>query len=200
MIEIIELWKKEHDDYNFLLKDGYKKYIEQISVDYMAASLECCKFLLAIYDFTKAHNILDLGSGFSSYTLRLFKKIRMFDSNIISVDTSEEWLSKTSNFCVENNVDGNNFITWEQFKDQETKFDLIFLDIDYTKNRPKYYNLVFENFSTKGTFVLCDDMHKKDLSAPLNKYLENKNNLKKYDVKPQTLDKFKRFSVLVEVG
>jgi predicted O-methyltransferase YrrM len=198
-MEIIETWKKEHEAYNYLLKSDYKKYIDQISVDYMAASLECCKFLLAIYDFTKSKNILDLGSGFSSYTLRLFKKFRMFDSNIISVDTSEEWLNKTSNFCIENHVDGDNFITWGQFKNKENKFDLIFLDIDYTKNRPSYYNLVFENLSKKGTFILCDDMHKKDLSLPLNKYLENKKNLKKHDVKEYTLDKFKRFATLIEV-
>lgn len=199
MLSIIEMFEKEKEAYNYLLKNDYKKYIEKISADYMAASLECCKFLLAIYDFTKAKNILDLGSGFSSYTLRLFKKFRMYDSSIISVDTSEEWLSKASNFCIENHVDGDNFITWEQFKNKENKFDLIFLDIDYTKNRPKYYNLVFENFTTKGTFILCDDMHKKDLSLPLNKYLENKKNLKKYDIREYTLDKFKRYSTLVEV-
>jgi predicted O-methyltransferase YrrM len=200
MIKIIKMWEKEHENYKSLLKNDYKKYITEISSDDMAASLECCIFLLALYDFTRASNILDLGSGVSSYALRLFKKFRMFDSNIVSVDTSEEWLNKSLNFCIENHVDGDNFITWDQFKNKDIKFDLIFLDIDYIKPRRQYLAPTFENFSKKGTFILCDDMHKSSICFHINAYLTAHNNfLKQYDVKKQTIDRFERFSTLIEV-
>jgi hypothetical protein len=62
MIPIINLWNENKDNYRELLEDKFKTYITTISSDAMAASLECCMFLLALYDFTKANNILDLGS------------------------------------------------------------------------------------------------------------------------------------------
>jgi predicted O-methyltransferase YrrM len=199
MIPIINLWNENKDNYRELLEDKFKTYITTISSDAMAASLECCMFLLALYDFTKANNILDLGSGFSSYSLRLFKKIKELNTYIVSVDSSKEWLEKSSAFCIENNVDAENFETWNDFKNKDIKFDLMFLDIDYTKHRPGYFSSVFEKYSNPGTLVLCDDLHKNGIRKPLKEYLNKNTFLKQYDIKEQTIDSFGRFSLLVEV-
>lgn len=176
------------------VKPYYEKYISTVSVDYMAASIECCTFLMELclkYDFK---SILDLGSGFSSFCFRYLKKQYVSDLKCMSIDLSKDWIEKSKVFCTENKIKPTYFKLWKDLKPQE--FDLIFIDIGMTKQRVDYYDKILEKFVSNKTFVLFDDMHKKILLDAVNKTL-SQYTFKEIDIKDQTIDNFNRFSRLI---
>lgn len=178
------------------IKAEHKFYVDNISKN--AASLECCMYLLSLYDSLKPDRILDLGSGISSYCLRLFKKFHGFNTDIWSVDTDIKWLKKSREYSDARGLDPTNFITWDEFKDHTEPFDLIFVDIDMSPKRKLYFESVFNQFSKAGTIVMLDDMHKSIIGSPFDKLMKTKSYTES-DIKAQTLDEFGRFSRLVEV-
>jgi len=181
-----ELYKNE-------IKKAYNRYVTKVSVDYMAASFECCIFLMVLYEAIKPKMVLDLGSGMSSYTLRYFKKIYAEDSSVWSIDSNKEWLSKSKIFVENFGLNTDNFKTWDEIADDTTKFDLIFFDIDNNKKRINYIPTVLNNFVTENSFIMFDDMHKSGLRSDINTVLSGYEH-KKIDIKKYTLDRFKRFS------
>jgi predicted O-methyltransferase YrrM len=185
------------DDYEKMIIDEYNYYIENISARHMAASLPCCLYLIALYDTLKPQNILELGSGFTSYCLRLFKKENKLDTDIWSIDTSDMWLKKSQEYCAERGLDSANFETWDSFYNKDIKFDLTFVDIDSGPKRHTYFNPVFDKFSKKGAFVYLDDIHKPKVINPLNNIVNTRGYIK-YDIEKFTKDRA-RFSTLVKV-
>ncbi len=183
-----ELYKNE-------IKNAYNKYVNTVSVDYMAASLECCVFLMVLYDAIKPKMVLDLGSGMSSYALRHFKKNYYEDSCVWSIDSDKEWLNKSKMFVEKFGLNIDNFKTWGSINNDTTKFDLIFFDIDNNKKRINYIPTVLNNFVTKNSFIMFDDMHKSGLVRDINKVLSGYE-YKNIDIKKYSFDKYKRFSNL----
>ena len=86
-------------DYISLIKDEHHIYTKGVSKN--SASYQCCSYLLSLYDSLKPANILDLGSGISSYCLRLFKKLNNLDTEIWSIDTNLDWLEKSKRYCAD---------------------------------------------------------------------------------------------------
>jgi predicted O-methyltransferase YrrM len=177
------------------IKNAYNKYVNTVSVDYMAASLECCVFLMVLYDAIKPKMVLDLGSGMSSYALRYFKKNHHEDSCVWSIDSDKEWLNKSKMFVEKFGLNIDNFKTWANINNDTTKFDLIFFDIDNNKKRINYIPTVLNNFVTKNSFIVFDDMHKGGLRRDINNVFSGYDH-KKIDIKKYSFDKYKRFSSL----
>jgi len=193
--QIDDVFNSKHKLYKNEIKNAYNEYVNKVSVDYMAASFECCIFLMVMYDVIKPKMVLDLGSGMSSYALRYFKKNYHKNSCIWSIDSNDKWLDKSKVFVKKFGLNTDNFRVWSDISNDTTKFDLIFFDIDRNKRRFNYIPTVLDNFMTKDSFIVVDDMHKgglvKDISRILSKY-----EYKQMDIKKYTLDKFKRFSTL----
>ena len=181
-----ELYKNE-------IKKAYHRYVTTVSVDYMAASFECCIFLMVLYEAIKPKMVLDLGSGMSSYALRYFKKNYAEASSVWSIDSTKKWLSKSKIFVENFGLNTDNFKTWDEIANDTTKFDLIFFDIDNNKKRINYIPTVLNNFVTENSFIMFDDMHKGGLRRDINTVLSGYEH-KKIDIKKYTLDRFKRFS------
>lgn len=167
----------------------YQKYIDEVSTDYMAASIECCSFLMELCLENKIETVLDLGSGFSSFCFRYLQKYYASWMVCKSVESSQEWLDKTRDFCIKNNVKENNFELWENIKPR--KYDLVFVDIDSTANRPSYYKQL-DQFIYNKTYVVFDDMHKKSLFSAVNQIFNR--SLEEINIKEQTTDKFSRYA------
>lgn len=173
--------------YNKKIKPAYKKYVKEVSNRGMAASMECCVFLMAICEEINSKKVLDLGSGFSSYALRYYKNKYDQDMSVWSVDSNSNWLLKSKQFIEDYDLNIDHFHTWSEMEDMNEKFDLIFFDIDVSKNRPSYLKYVIDSFMTSDSFILLDDMHKKVLSKNL-KSIMNDYVYKSIDVKKHTLD------------
>lgn len=179
-----------------MILDEHKYYVDNISK--MAASLQCCMYLLSLYDSIKPDRILDLGSGISSYCLRLFKKINNLDTDIWSIDLDKGWLEKSRLYCEVPELDIEHFQTWDEFKDHTEPFDLIFVDIDMSPQRKLYFEPVFNQFSKAGTIVMLDDMHKSIIGRPFDKLMKTRTD-QEIDIKAQTMDEYGRYSRLIEV-
>lgn len=119
----------------------------------MPASLQCCTYLLALYDIIKPKKILDLGSGISSYCFRLFKKENNLDTEIYSIDSDRYWLDRSIELCRANGLDTDYFELWDDFKNHKGTFDLILVDIDNSTNRYQYFETIFDQFSKPGTII-----------------------------------------------
>jgi hypothetical protein len=83
---------------------------------------------------------------------------------VTSLDASAAWLEKSRAYSLKTAGDDQGFFTWEAYAGREP-FDLVFVDIDYTPNRPAYYDPVLTRFTKKGSLVVFDDMHSRILRA-----------------------------------
>ena len=78
----------------------YEKYISEVSVDYIAISMELSCFLLTFCDIMNPKNIDDLGTGFSSFVFRHYAAHSGSGVTVWSVDDGPEWLEKTRSFLI----------------------------------------------------------------------------------------------------
>jgi len=170
----------------------YKTYTELVSVDFIAASLECCSFLMVMCKELTPKMVLDLGSGFSSFALRYYSDRYDKSMEVYSVDTNLGWLLKSRQFVIDHNLDPYHFYTWDEIKTLPGTFDLIFVDIAGKGERPSYLKHVLENFITRDSALLLDDMHKQELVNQYEKIMRGYSH-ERIEVMRQTLDGFGRF-------
>lgn len=102
------------------LEKTYKNYMKTLSTTY-CISLLASTFLLELIHELKPKRILDLGSGWSSYLLRLG------DAEVWSADHDREWLEKTRTFLKKHDLDDERLIMIEDI-DWSQKYDLILVD------------------------------------------------------------------------
>jgi len=185
--KLIKLRRKELEIY-------YKEYIEQISGDYMAISLELATFLLVTCEILKPKNILDLGSGFSSFVFRYYQARADIKPTVWSFDDNSEWLDKTKQFLSAHNLSVDNLIIWSSFSNYKNhRFDLISHDLGNMDLRKKTFEDALSVLGHNGVLIL-DDIHKYENFV--RNFLQ-KTNCKYYNLKYYTKDKFNRYSFLV---
>ncbi len=97
-----ELYDLKSSIYRTEILPFYQDYVKNVSNPIMALSLELSVFLLLLCDFIKPKNILDFGSGFSSFIFRYYAAHYVNNQSTIiwSLDDSQEWLDKTSEFLI----------------------------------------------------------------------------------------------------
>ncbi|MDA3788091.1 MAG: methyltransferase domain-containing protein [Desulfobacula sp.] len=178
-----------------MISNEHLLYTENVSAN--AASLPCCLYLLALCDMLRPNRILDLGSGISSYCLRLYKKYKDPEVEIHSIDADEAWLQTSKQYCATRVLDTTHFWNWDDFKGTQGRFDLIFLDIDMSPKRKLYFQPVFDQFAVEGSFILLDDMHKSIIGRPFDKLMDKAYH-QEYNIKALTLDQYGRFSRLIK--
>ncbi|MFN3405794.1 MAG: methyltransferase domain-containing protein [Cytophagaceae bacterium] len=180
-----------------LLLPYYSEYVRSVSVDSMAISIELASVLFAFCKMRKPKKVLDLGSGFSSFTFRLYQKL--FDNNceVFSVDDDVQWLDKTRKYLVENSLSSENLLDFNIFmNDQETEeFELVLHDMNYVEIRINYLLDIIKK-TKNGGFLILDDVHKNDYFLSLLKLARGRKD-EFYSLKKITLDKYRRYSLLL---
>ena len=78
--------------------NAYSEYITSVSNEDMAISREACLYILRFCLENKPLKIVDLGSGITSYTLRLYQQYSNDDVRIYSIDDNKGWLQKSKEF------------------------------------------------------------------------------------------------------
>lgn len=174
-----------------MLKDEYEWYTTNISTDGMAISLEMSAFMYAFCNEYKFETLMDRGSGFSSYVLRLYAKIQDFPVEVYSVDNHEGWLEKTKLFLERNNVSTDNLYMWDDFKGFNIKFDFILEDAKKKLRVETPKQLV--NFAKNNGVILWDDAK---VHSGLIDNMRKKKKMDFYDTKKYTIDKYNRYGVL----
>ncbi len=196
----------EFSDYNgFIasnlpdLKPAYQKYLDEVSTFDMALSFETSQLLYALAKIKKAKRILDLGSGFSSYVMRLYAKNSGNDTIVYSIDDNKDWLEKTRAFLDAMQVSTEHVLEWNEFRNQAPNgFDLISHDLGGLEIRAESLPFVISMMDESGIIVL-DDMHKArggligGYRAVAIKEI-NKSGLLLLSARQFTLDQIERFS------
>jgi predicted O-methyltransferase YrrM len=202
-------FKKKHPEFadiNFhmvnsqeLLDHPYRDYKKNISPGNSAISLNVGAFLKSVSEIKQPKNILDLGSGFSSYVFRRYKAESLNEAHVYSVDSDKLWLEKTRDYLTGNNLNNQNMYHWEEFKKiKKPLFDLIFVDIRPIERRLKYFNS-FVSYLSKSGAIIYDDCHKPHLLRPLyDKVKQSAVPLRHYNIKKYTIDEIGRFDFWIE--
>lgn len=178
-----------------ILRPHYEYYIKEVSRADMAASLELATFIYTLCQLNHYTKILDMGSGLSSFVLRLYAK-ENHGVRIFSVDDDSDWLEKTKEFLKMHQLNTDNVFTLDQFlKSTENEFDCILHDLNFVEVRINYIERMMEVTKSNG-IVIFDDVHKPDYLFALLKKLQGGSS-KVYNLKPITLDQYNRFALAV---
>jgi len=181
------------------LENAYSEYTSTISTPKMAISLELAIFLLAFCNLTRPRSVLDLGSGFSSFVLRLYQERSPHQVTVCSVDDSQVWLSKTTTFLTNHGMPTESLIMWERFcAENRERFDLVLHDLGTFKMRIRTLGAALTRIAPGG-FAILDDMHKLSYRRFVEKALRERN-LTHFSLQAFTKDSIGRFSELVLNG
>ena len=105
----IKIFKLKMD----VLNSSYKDYCNNVSPDNQALSLKASVYCYNYCVKNKPQKIIDMGSGFTSYVLRLYQKnfsTEDFKIEVYSVDDDKSWLNKTKEFLRRNKVSRENLL------------------------------------------------------------------------------------------
>jgi len=180
------------------LKHAYGKYVAKFSTPEMAVSLETSQFLYALAKVARARRILDLGSGFSSYVLRLYSMDAGGDIVVYSVDDDKRWLARTREFLRLSRIREDFLLDWQAFQQlTPMRFDLIFHDLGNMALRAQSVPFVTSLLDARGILVL-DDMHKTGTGLEggyprLARRAIRQAGLTVLSARRYTLDRYKRF-------
>jgi predicted O-methyltransferase YrrM len=178
----------------------YADYISRVSTEDSAISLELSVFLLVMCDILKPRNILDLGSGFSSFVFRSYMISADPRPTVCSVDDTEMWLEKTRSFLEHHGFPSDNLFNWRDFSEgNKKKFDFILHDLGDSPDSMIIRKSTLKPIlalSQPGGIVILDDVHMKAY-RPYAMRVLNEHRLKHFSLRSFTLDKFGRFSQLI---
>jgi predicted O-methyltransferase YrrM len=180
------------------LSKAYAEYTSSISPPDFAVSLETAAFLYSLCKRLAPRNILDLGSGFSSYALRSYAAERA-GVNVFTVDDDPSWLQKTSNFLAACNLPQENLMTWEDFlRHSPQPADIVFHDLGSMSMRRASLPAAL-NHCRIGGIIILDDMHKEEY-APHAERLLITGKFHAVDMCEYSLDHFGRFCWMATKG
>lgn len=132
--------------------------------------------------------IIDLGSGWSSFALRM-----MCPKAIVwSVDTDVGWLRKTLEFCRKHHVqDDGRFVMIDRFEQElhslEGQADIVLHDMGRTPIRIERLPMAL-NLVKPGAVIVLDDMHKGVLVGPTMEILQSRPEFTVFDQYGKPLD------------
>jgi predicted O-methyltransferase YrrM len=178
------------------LREPYDHYTRNVSDQIFAISLRLATAMLVLCDLLKPARLLDTGSGFSSYALRLWATRN--GSEVTSVDHDPEWLRRTKEYLEASSLPVSNLLTWDAFaKDVHDPFDFILHDIGpgIEDRRAKLAPVLVH--ADRSGLVVLDDMH---LSTRYERHARRALSDRGFDIyslrRWHTLDQFGRFAWL----
>lgn len=176
--------------------DNYIQYISDVSCKEMSVSIEVAYLLYSVLQVMNGTvDILDLGSGFSSYILRK-KWNPLLKPTVTTVDDSECWLKRTEEFLRSMKVRTDGLILWDEFKESnKSKYDLIFYDLGCMDKRRRELMFVLDLVKAGGLIVL-DDLHKGGYRVEVEREVKRRN-LTLTSTKDYTIDSYGRYAKII---
>jgi predicted O-methyltransferase YrrM len=162
---LVSAWEDE-------LREPYDDYTRNVSDPLMAISLVLASAMLVLCDLSRPARLLDTGSGFSSYALRVWGTRN--GSEVTSVDHDPDWLRRTKEYLAASSLPVSNLLTWESFaKEVHDPFDFILHDIGPGGARPARLAPVLDHAGTSSLVVL-DDMQQHGYERYARKVLSDR--------------------------
>ena len=191
-----DLAELEHfaSDSRTLIEPVYRTYVERVSSPAWAVSLETACVLYALCMIARPRAILDLGSGFSSVTFRLYARACTTGCVIRSVDDNPQWLNRTRVFLASLGLSTEGLMEWSEFRRKKSYYELIFHDLGDMPLRAASLEFILGLRADTG-WVILDDMHKGNY-APFAETVCAAAGLQLYPLRDLTLDRYGRFACL----
>lgn len=186
------MFKAKHLPSNIL--DLYQEYTTSVSTRSAAISLETCDFLWKLCNERNPKVIVDTGSGFSSFVLRLWSKDK--GSLVYSFDDSKHWIEKSKAFSAKNGVSIDNFVVWKgEFHIKDA--DILLHDLGNMITRSNTLDTIYKMVKHTGVIIL-DDLHKANYRESANNFFAKRG----YAIKniDDTKDEFSRFVGVVDLS
>lgn len=141
-----------------IIENKWKEYITKISSQGHASSLEQSQYLFEHLKTCMPEYVVDMGSGFSSFITRYYKKEINPNATVYSVDDNLSWLRKTEQYLIREKLSIDNLVLFEDFKNTDLKFDTILYDLGRIPTRIKYIEFP-ATIANPGATILYDDIH-----------------------------------------
>ena len=141
--------------------DLYPKYVEyctKVSARDMAVSIETMVYVWWLCDEMGARRVADLGSGYSSYVLRLYRAANP-GVEVVSVDDSPEWLAKTAAWLKANDLPTDGLIGPDEWVAGGEPFDVILHDYAGGGKREAFMDAAAARLAQDGVLVFDDAHH-----------------------------------------
>lgn len=129
----------------------------------------------------RATRVLELGSGFSSWTLRHWQRFAGVERGgvvpiVWTVDDEPKWLETTRIELLEQGFSRNGMISFDDAlssplgRPADNQFDLVFVDLDSTATRRRYAEQ-FVRWVKPGGLLVLDDWHMPHYRGPMTERL-----------------------------
>ncbi|MBI3469106.1 MAG: class I SAM-dependent methyltransferase [Planctomycetes bacterium] len=176
------------------LKSAYERYIHGVSCSEMAVSWETACLLYALAGVMRPSEILDLGSGLSSYVLRTYATEADHTCRVTSVDDDQHWLKQTEAYLSQFALPTDRLLHWDDFCQRlpAGRFQLVFHDLGNMDTRAMTLPTVLRTLAPAGVLVL-DDMHKRRYRRRAEQHARQEG-WRLLSARAQTLDGIGRFS------
>lgn len=173
----------------------YKEYVRSVSPRWMALSIESCVYAWWLADQFGARRVADLGSGFSSYTMRRYA-LEHPGVEVASVDDDDDWLQRTGKFLAEHDMPVGNLWGPAEFRSCPDTFDLIVHDYSSGEDRESMMVDAADHLAPGGFLLFDDAQHLGHRLAMVE--VARSHGLVMYDVLEQTLDEVGRHCTLAQ--
>jgi predicted O-methyltransferase YrrM len=181
--------------YRDALVPAYVAYCQTVSPRHMAMSIESCTYLWWLCDQVKARTVCDLGSGFTSYTLRAYAALADYPVSVTSVDDSVEWLDRTREFLTDAGMPTDGLVPWDEWSENpDGPYDVIVHDLASGDLRNQSMWTATDALADGG-MILFDDAQNHGHINEMFKVAEA-HGMKIADIRDATTDEVKRFSLL----
>jgi predicted O-methyltransferase YrrM len=170
----------------------WMSYVREVSEASHAAAPGTVAYLYRLCDYLKPSSILDLGSGLSSAVFRKWATERRADCEIMTFDTNQEWLDKTSAFLTANELPTDGLYLWDGWI--SGKFDLVFHDLAGGETRETVAPLAAAAVADGGVILFDDAQHADHLAAFERAATDN--GIELYSLAKWTSDAIERFALI----
>ena len=173
----------------------HERYVSEVSNRFWAASLELSAFLWHLCRTVEVRNVLELGSGFTTYVFRRYAAESDEHVRVLSAEGDDAWLEKTGTFLGATGTPDGELVPLRELDGTmgEHRFDLVFNDI-FGEIRPAATALAADHTTPDGLLVLDDANRTPDRRSLLS--AAKKHRLTTYDLRPWTHDAIGRFALL----
>ncbi len=186
-------------DPNGIIRSAYEEYTNSISSPVATISLELAYVLWFILTKQRPRQLIDLGSGFSSYLFRLYQ--RDCESaggtcQVFSCDDDSLWLQRTSDFLTSKRLSVSGLLLWDKLLEEQRRVspNLVLHDLGSSWVRLRTLPRVLE-LCNPNTILVVDDIHKPSIRQAVLDSVQSR--ARCYDLAKLTYDRFGRYAWLI---
>ena len=172
-------------------REVHTSYARDVSTPVMTASLETSALLWTLCEATRPAQIVELGSGFSTFVLSSW--VAGNTCQLLSIDDDATWQERSRSYIVDRGLAAPQMAGIEAIRDLPAA-DLLFLDYGLPPERIGVLRAVTSALRPSGVLVI-DDVNQTPFGEQV-RIARRPYGFRLYSVRAWTLDDFGRFAAL----